>query len=173
MKTYRAAILGCRARGSAAARAYHQHPRTELVGLCDLIEERRNLLGAELGVMARYDDFQRMIELERPDIVAIPTGTEFHYEMARAVLGGSRMKSNPAVIAIAICTVEALGLPAMWASPFSLARGNQNVTGTIMPRAAACANTNANTELETPPDNKIATNAEALRPVTRIRASTP
>ena len=86
MKTYRAAILGCRGRGTAAARAYHQHPRTELVGMCDLLEERRNTLGDELGVMARYDDFQRMIEVERPDIVAIPTGTEFHYELAMAVL---------------------------------------------------------------------------------------
>ncbi len=86
MTTYRVAILGCRGRGSAAARAYHEHPRIELVGLCDLIEERRNHLGDELGVAARYDDFQRMIEVEQPDIVAIPTATEFHFKLAMAVL---------------------------------------------------------------------------------------
>ena len=86
MKNYRVAILGCRGRGTAAARAYHQHPRTDLVALCDLLKERRDTLGEELGVAARYDDFRQMITEESPDIVAIPTGTEFHYELAMAVL---------------------------------------------------------------------------------------
>ena len=45
MRTYRVAILGCRARGTAAARAYHAHPRTEVVGLCDLVGERREATG--------------------------------------------------------------------------------------------------------------------------------
>ena len=44
-ETYRVAILGCRGRGGAAARAYFAHPRTELVGLCDLVAERRDQLG--------------------------------------------------------------------------------------------------------------------------------
>ncbi len=86
MKKYRVAILGCRGRGAAAARAYHQHPRTELVGLCDLLAERRDGLGDELGVAARYDDFWRMIQEESPDIVAIPTATELHYRLAMEVL---------------------------------------------------------------------------------------
>ena len=86
MKNYRIAILGCRGRGTAAARAYHQHPRTEVVGLCDLIPERLETLGGELGVAARYNDLDRMIAAEAPDIVAIPTGTEFHYELALRVL---------------------------------------------------------------------------------------
>ena len=86
MKTYRVAILGCRGRGTAAARAYHQHPCTEVVGLCDLIAERLETLGDELGVAARYDDLDRMITAEAPDIVAIPTGTEFHYDLALRVL---------------------------------------------------------------------------------------
>lgn len=86
MKTYRVAILGCRGRGTAAARAYHAHPRTEVVALCDLMKERRDTLGDELGVTARYDDLDKMITTERPDIVAIPTGTEFHYPLAMRVL---------------------------------------------------------------------------------------
>ena len=40
MQQYRVAILGCRGRGTAAGRAYHQHPRTEVVALCDLVPER-------------------------------------------------------------------------------------------------------------------------------------
>ena len=86
MKTYRVAILGCRGRGTAAARAYNQHPRTEVVGLCDLIPGLLKTLGDELDVAARYDDLDRMIAAEAPDIVAIPTGTEFHYDLALRVL---------------------------------------------------------------------------------------
>ena len=86
MTTYRTAILGCRSRGTAAARAYHAHPRTEVVALCDLLQERLDTLGDELDVEARFDDLDKMISETRPDIVAIPTGTEFHYELAMRVL---------------------------------------------------------------------------------------
>ena len=86
MRTYRVAILGCRARGTAAARAYHAHPRTEVVGLCDLVGERLERLGNELEVGARFSDLDAMIEAAAPDIVAIPTGTEFHFDLAMRVL---------------------------------------------------------------------------------------
>jgi predicted dehydrogenase len=62
------------------------HPRTQIVGLCDLIQERLGTLGDELGVAARYDDLDAMIVETEPDIVAIPTGTEFHYELSMRVL---------------------------------------------------------------------------------------
>ncbi len=85
-KTYRVAILGCRGRGTAAADGYDAHPRTEIVGLCDLVPELLNALGDKLGVEARYDDLDAMIRETEPDIVAIPTGTEFHYDLAMRVL---------------------------------------------------------------------------------------
>ena len=37
MRTYRVALLGCRARGTTQTRALTCHPRTELVGICDLL----------------------------------------------------------------------------------------------------------------------------------------
>ena len=86
MQTYRVAILGCRGRGTAAARAYHDNPRTDLVGLCDLLPERYDALGDELGVAARFADLDEMIRTVEPDIVAIPTGTEFHHELCLRVL---------------------------------------------------------------------------------------
>ena len=85
-RSYRIAILGCRGRGGAAARAYHHHPRTEVVALCDLLAARRDELGDELGVTARYGDYAQMIAAEAPDIVVIATGTEFHYDLAMGVL---------------------------------------------------------------------------------------
>ena len=86
MKTYRVAILGCRGRGTAAARAYHAHPRTEIVALCDLVQDLLDTLGDELGVAARYTDLDEMMGQHQPDIVAIPTGTEFHHSLALRVL---------------------------------------------------------------------------------------
>ena len=86
MKTYRVAILGCRGRGTAAARAYHAHPRTEIVALCDLVQDLLDTLGDELGVAARYTDLDAMIGQHQPDIIAIPTGTEFHHSLALRVL---------------------------------------------------------------------------------------
>src|SRR5829696_9169789 len=86
MKTYRIAILGCRERGTAAARAYHAHPRTDLVALCDLVRERLDTLGDALSVRERFTDLDAMIRETRPDLVAIPTGTEFHFPLAMQVL---------------------------------------------------------------------------------------
>lgn len=85
-KTYRVAILGCRGRGTAAARAYHAHPRCEIVGLCDLVPELLVTLGDELGIDARYEDLDKMIQETSPDIVAVPTGTEFHYPLCMRVV---------------------------------------------------------------------------------------
>ena len=86
MKIYRIAILGCRGRGTSAASAYHAHPRTEVVALCDLVQERLDTLGDELELAARFTDLDEMIVKTQPDIVAIPTGTEFHYELCMRVL---------------------------------------------------------------------------------------
>ena len=84
--TYRVAVVGCRNRGTAAARAYHAHPRTEVVALCDLLKDRTGELGRELGVTSRFTDLDAMIKETRPDIVTISTGTEFHYDLAMQTL---------------------------------------------------------------------------------------
>lgn len=86
MKTYRVALLGCRSRGTAAARVYHAHPRTQVVALCDLVRDRLNTLGDELGVAARFDDLDEMIRQAKPDIVAIPTAPALHAPLALRVL---------------------------------------------------------------------------------------
>jgi predicted dehydrogenase len=45
-----------------------------------------NTLGEELNVSARFTDLDEMIQKTQPDIVAIPTGTEFHYDLCMRVL---------------------------------------------------------------------------------------
>ena len=86
MKTYRVAVLGCRARGTSIAQAYHVHPRTEVVALCDLRQERLDELGDELGVSARFTDLDEAISYAEPDIMVVATGTEFHHELGMRVL---------------------------------------------------------------------------------------
>jgi len=86
MKTYRVVILGCRSRGTAAARVYHAHPRTEVVGLCDLLQDRLDTLGDELNVSARFTDLDEMIRETNPDLVAIPTAPALHAPLALRVL---------------------------------------------------------------------------------------
>ena len=66
MKQYRVAILGCRSRGTSAARVYYAHPRTQVVGLCDLLEDRLNTLGDELNIDARFTDLDEMIRQTQP-----------------------------------------------------------------------------------------------------------
>ena len=83
---YRVTVIGCRGRGTAAARAYHAHPRTELVGLCDLVKEARDLLGNEIGIADRFEDMDQMIRQTAPDIVVIATATDLHYELSMRIL---------------------------------------------------------------------------------------
>ena len=86
MKTYRVAILGCRSRGTSAAKAYYAHPRTEIVALCDLVEDRLEALGKIVDVSTHFTDLDEMIQQTSPDIVAIPTATEMHYPLCMRVL---------------------------------------------------------------------------------------
>ena len=86
MKNYRVAILGCRSRGTSAAKAYHAHPRTEIVALCDLVQERLETLGDIVNVSTHFTDLDEMIRQTDPDIVAIPTATEAHYPLCMRVL---------------------------------------------------------------------------------------
>jgi predicted dehydrogenase len=85
-RNYRVALIGCRSRGTAQARAVTQHPRLELVGICDLVPERLQELGDRFGVGARYQDYEQMLREQGPDIVLIPTATRLHASLASAVL---------------------------------------------------------------------------------------
>ena len=86
MRNYRVAILGCRSRGTSAAKAYHAHPRTEIVALCDLVQDRLDALGKTVNVSTHFTDLDEMIQQTTPDIVAIPTATNMHYPLCMRVL---------------------------------------------------------------------------------------
>ena len=56
------------------------------MGLCDLISERLDGSGDELGISVRFTGMDAMNAETHPDIVAIATGREFHYDLAMRVL---------------------------------------------------------------------------------------
>ena len=85
-RIYRAALLGCGNRGGHASHAYRYHPRTDVVGLCDLDRERLDRLGDELGVDARFKDIETMLTAVEPDIVIVPVQTDLHFPLAMRVL---------------------------------------------------------------------------------------
>src|SRR5262245_7004147 len=86
MKNYRVAVIGCGPRGTAAADAYDAHPRSTVVGLCDLEPERLRTLADSLRISARFSDDETMVRETRPDIVVIATRNEQHHEQTMRVL---------------------------------------------------------------------------------------
>jgi predicted dehydrogenase len=87
-KNYRVAIIGCGPRGNAAAMNYGFHPRTTVVGICDVAPERLNEVGDRHGLppSARFADLEKMIRETGPDIVVISTPADSHYELGMRVL---------------------------------------------------------------------------------------
>jgi predicted dehydrogenase len=87
-QTYRVAIIGCGARGNSAVNTYGAHPRTTVVGICDLFPDKLNTAGdrAGLAASARFSDHEQMIRQTKPDIVVVATQTDVHFPLAMQVL---------------------------------------------------------------------------------------
>lgn len=77
MKTYRVAIVGLGRMGStldqSIASASHESERLQVVAGAETIAERRSAFQEKWGVETVYDDYQEMIEKERPDMVGVCT----------------------------------------------------------------------------------------------------
>jgi len=64
------------------AAACRESPRLQVVAGADVDPAKREAFHARWGVAALYDDYQEMIERERPEMVAICTRGPLHAEMA-------------------------------------------------------------------------------------------
>jgi len=68
--SYRCAFLGCGPRAKGHAKAYQFINRGEIVGFCDMNEERLNPFAEEFAPeAARYTDLDEMLDKEKPDLV--------------------------------------------------------------------------------------------------------
>jgi len=70
---FKCAILGCRGRARAHAKAYEDITRGTLAAICDMNEEALNEFGDMFGVNQRYTDLNQMLEKEKPDLLHIVT----------------------------------------------------------------------------------------------------
>ncbi|WP_163537534.1 Gfo/Idh/MocA family oxidoreductase [Gracilibacillus sp. YIM 98692] len=69
------AVVGVNKIGKLHCQHYHLHPDTKLVAVCDLVEERAELMAEKFGA-ACYTDINRMLETKKIDIVSIATAGE-------------------------------------------------------------------------------------------------
>ncbi len=80
-----------KARSHAAA--YRQHPRTDLVGVCDIrreaLDQFRALWDDVWPDMRYYTDYQAMLDRERPDIVSVVTPDHLHADITVHAAQGS------------------------------------------------------------------------------------
>ncbi len=83
-KTYRAALIGSGSRGMGLRDEANQPDRISVIAVADLFETNFDTLKSE-GV-AVYKDFERMIEVESPDIAIVATPVLTHYDVAKRVL---------------------------------------------------------------------------------------
>lgn len=69
----RVCVVGMGVIGNRHADMYQAEPLAELVGVCDIIEERADAAAVRLGVPAFYDEAE-MLRVCKPDICSITTG---------------------------------------------------------------------------------------------------
>ena len=70
---YRAAILGCGPRAAVHMAAYEGLGEIQLVAACDMNRQRLDDAGAKFGIEQLYEQYEAMLEAQRPDIVHIVT----------------------------------------------------------------------------------------------------
>ena len=69
----RVCVIGMGPIGNRHADMYRLHPEVDLVGVCDIRQDRADAAGARLGVPAFYDA-QKMLDSLHPDLCSITTG---------------------------------------------------------------------------------------------------
>ncbi len=75
----RAAVIGCGHVGAIHAEALATHGRVELVAVCDPQPDRADALAHRWGAQA-FRDFQTLLALTSPDLVAIATPDDAHFQ---------------------------------------------------------------------------------------------
>ncbi len=79
----RTCIVGCK-RGYRVVRRLGDLQEYEVVGVCDLIEDRVEEAAEGLGGVSGYTDFSEMLDAEEPDVVFVATNTPPRAELTIA-----------------------------------------------------------------------------------------
>ena len=79
MKKYRIAIIGLGGMGGHHAEAAKLESNCELIAGAEINPERAKAWGKRFGINAIYDDYEKMLDEQKPDIVIIPTQAPMHH----------------------------------------------------------------------------------------------
>lgn len=117
--TYRVAIIGTGGIARTHAGYYEKNPRTTIVAAADI---RPNVLAAFCDahkIAARYEDYQELLEKEKPDLVSICTWTATHPEVTiaaaeagvKAILCEKPMGAHLGDVRRAVALCQQRGIP--------------------------------------------------------------
>ena len=81
----RAAVIGVGAMGQHHVRAYREIPGVDMVGLADADEKQCASLTQRYAVRG-YQDYNQLLDAERPDLLTVAVPTALHYEVASAAI---------------------------------------------------------------------------------------
>ncbi|MCK0189727.1 Gfo/Idh/MocA family oxidoreductase [Arenibacter sp. F20364] len=125
MNKLKTLVVGCGNMGVSHARAYHQLPEFEIVGLVSRKPESREKLSNELGGLTTYDNFDTALKESKPDVVSINTYPDTHADYIRKSLnaGAHVFVEKP----LALTVKEAEELVAM-----AMAKNKKMVVGYIL-----------------------------------------
>ena len=80
MNNYRIAIIGLGGMGGHHAEAVQLEANCELVAGAEIDPERAAAWGERFGVKAIYDDYEKMLDEQQPDLVIVPTQAPMHHQ---------------------------------------------------------------------------------------------
>ena len=86
MNKLKTLVVGCGNMGISHARAYHQLPEFDIVGLVSRKPQSREKLSQELGGLPTYASFDEALRETKPDVVSINTYPDTHADYVRKSL---------------------------------------------------------------------------------------
>lgn len=81
----KSAVVGVGSMGQHHARVYSEIPDSELVAVVDADHDRAKSIAEKFSVPA-YDDYELMLEEQRPEAVSVAVPTQLHEQVATAAL---------------------------------------------------------------------------------------
>lgn len=86
----RIGIIGLGAIGQRLIGQFREHPKVEIVAVCDNQEALAKKTASSLGEVGAYTDYQQLIEDERVDLVYVAVPPKFHHQIVLDVLKANK-----------------------------------------------------------------------------------
>src|SRR5262249_51027042 len=107
MDRVRLAIVGCGNISQLNAPGYLQHPRCDVVALCDTMPERATRRAREWGITPRiYSDFKQVLDDPAIDAVELLTPTWMHADQIVGALGVGKHVSAQKPLAVSVAEAD-------------------------------------------------------------------